>query len=192
MRIGLWTTVGLMGLGMGTAAAQSAPSTSMGGMQHAEGMGQMEGMKMDGMKKPVLPTGPLQIVYGEKNVAWTPEALAALPHQTVSVYNVHAKANQNFSGVPLFSLLIRLGAPDKPHGKDLRLYVVVEGADGYAAVFSLAEINPDLRDATVLIADSMDGKPLGDNGPLQLVVTGEKRPARWVRNLARIRVLTAE
>jgi hypothetical protein len=43
----------------------------------------------------------------------------------------------------------------------------------------------------VLVADAMDGKPLGNNGPLQLVATGEKHPARWVRNLVAIRVLTA-
>ncbi len=44
----------------------------------------------------------------------------------------------------------------------------------------------------VLVADAMDGKPITDNGPLQLVTSGEKRPARWVRNLVAIRVLTAE
>jgi hypothetical protein len=43
-----------------------------------------------------------------------------------------------------------------------------------------------------MVADTLDGKPLADNGPLQLVATGEKRPARWVRNLAAVRVLTAE
>jgi hypothetical protein len=38
----------------------------------------------------------------------------------------------------------------------------------------------------------VDGKPLGDEGPLKLVATGEKRPARWVRNLVAIRVETAK
>jgi hypothetical protein len=44
----------------------------------------------------------------------------------------------------------------------------------------------------VLVADSMDSKPLGATGPLQLVSTREKRPARWVRNLVAIRVRAAE
>jgi len=44
----------------------------------------------------------------------------------------------------------------------------------------------------VLVADAMDGKPLGQNGPVQLVAAGEKRPARWVRNLVAIRVQPAE
>jgi hypothetical protein len=38
----------------------------------------------------------------------------------------------------------------------------------------------------------MDGKALAGTGPVQLVATGEKRPARWVRNLVAIRVKTAE
>jgi hypothetical protein len=29
----------------------------------------------------------------------------------------------------------------------------------------------------------MDGKPIEKNGPLQLMVSEDKRPARWVRNL---------
>ena len=30
-------------------------------------------------------------------------------------------------------------------------------------------------DGTVIVADGLEGKPLGANGPLQLVATGEKR-----------------
>jgi hypothetical protein len=49
-----------------------------------------------------------------------------------------------------------------------------------------------VHDATVLVADSENGKPIADDGPLKLVATREKRPARWVRNLVAVRVLTAE
>jgi hypothetical protein len=42
------------------------------------------------------------------------------------------------------------------------------------------------------VADTEDGKPIADDGPLKLVATGEKRPARWVRNLVSIEVKTAE
>jgi hypothetical protein len=59
-------------------------------------------------------------------------------------------------------------------------------------VYSLGEITPDVHDATVLVADSENGKPIADDGPLKLVATREKRPARWVRNLVAVRVLTAE
>jgi hypothetical protein len=42
-------------------------------------------------------------------------------------------------------------------------------------------------DDSVLVADTLEGKVR-----LQLVATGETRPARWVRNLLAIRVRTAE
>ena len=92
----------------------------------------------------------------------------------------------------LIDLLKPLGVAEKPHGKDFRFYLVAEGSDGYKVVYSVGEVTPDIHDGTVLIADSMDGKPIGNNGPLQLVATGEKRPARWVRNLVSIRVKTAD
>jgi hypothetical protein len=139
-----------------------------------------------------VPSGPLKIAFGDKSAEWTPAALASLPHTTLTVYNAHAKANQTFTGVPLIALLMRLGVPEKPHGNDLRLYLVAEGSDGYKAVYSVAEVNPDLHDGTVIVADSLDGKPLAEGGPFQLVASGEKRPARWVRNLVSVRILTAE
>jgi hypothetical protein len=148
-------------------------------------------MKMD-HQAAKLPAGTLQISFGGETAQWTAATLAALPHTTLTVYNAHAKANQTYTGVLLIELLTRLGVSGKPHGNDLRLYLVAEGADGYKAVYSVAEVNPDLHDGTVIVADGMDGKVLADSGPLQLVATGEKRPARWVRNLVTVKVLTAE
>ena len=77
-------------------------------------------------------------------------------------------------------------------GKDMALYLVAVGSDGYKAVYSLAEVNPDVHDATVIVADSENGKPLGADGPLKLVATRETHPARWVRNLVAVEVLTAQ
>ena len=194
MRMRLWGAVFLFGLCIGTVAAQ-APAQSqpqpmpMGGMDMGHGMGMDHGMKMD---KPTLPAGPLKITFGDKSAEWTPATLAALPHKTVTVFNEHAKVNQTYSGVPLMDLLIRLGIPDKPHGKDLRLYLVAEGSDGYKAVYSVAEVNPAAHDATVIVADALDGKALQTTGPLELIASGDKHPARWVRNLAAVRVLAVE
>ena len=143
-------------------------------------------------EKPAIPAGPLKITFGEKSETWTPATLSALPHKTVTVYNEHAKATQTYTGVPLIDLLTRLGVPGKPRGKQFLLYLVAEGSDGYQVVYSLGEVTPDVHEGTVIVADSMDGKPLGDDGPLKIVATSEKRPARWVRNLVAVRVLTAE
>ena len=197
MRIRVWATAALFGsLSVGTIPAiaqnqgqnqgqplQGTPANPVGGVGADHGMG---------MGKPAVPAGPLKITFADKSAEWTPATLAALPHQTVTVFNEHAKASQTDSGVLLIDLLKPLGVAEKPHGKDFRFYLVAEGSDGYKVVYSVGEVTPDIHDGTVLIADSMDGKPIGNNGPLQLVATGEKRPARWVRNLVSIRVKTAD
>jgi hypothetical protein len=135
---------------------------------------------------------PLKITYGKKFAEWTGPKLAELPHDTITVHNEHTKADETYSGVPLMELLARLGVPQKPKGKDFRLYLVAEGSDGYKVVYSIGEVSPDVHDGTVLLADSVDGKPIGDSGQLQLVCTGEKHPARWVHNVVSIRVMTAD
>ena len=139
-------------------------------------------------KKATAPAGPLHISFADKHAEWSPATLAPLPHVTITVYNEHAKANQTFTGVPLSALLIQLGVPESPHGKDFRLYLVAAGSDGYQVVYSLGEVLPSVHDGTVIVADTLDGKPIDASGPLQLVTTGEKRPARWVRNLVSIDV----
>jgi hypothetical protein len=192
MRIRVWTVVFLIGTGTSAAVAQ-APAQNQPQSMPASGMDMSHGMNMDHpMGKPSVRAGPLKVSFGDKSAEWTPATLAALPHKTITVFNEHAKANQTYSGVALIDLLKPLGVPDKPHGKDLRLYLVAEGSDGYEALYAVAETNPDVHDGTVIVADAMDGKALADSGPLQLVSTEEKRPARWVRNLVAIRVLTAQ
>jgi hypothetical protein len=178
MRGNRWVTIVVLASSAGLAIAQAPQSPSMGGMT-------MEHTKPSG------PVGPLKITFEEKSAEWTPATLAALPHTTVTVYNEHAKATQTYSGVALIDLLKPLGVPDKPHGKEFQLFLLAEGVDGYKVVYSIGEVSPDVHDGTVIVADSQDGKPIADDGPLKLVTTGEKRPARWVRNLMAIQVLTA-
>jgi len=134
----------------------------------------------------------LAIAFGAKSSSWTASTLASLPHTTVTVHNEHTKADETYSGVPLIALLTPLGIDDKPHGKDLRLYVIAAGSDGYEVVYSIGEITPDIHDATVIVADAENGKPLLADGPLKLIDTRDKRPARWVRNLVSIKVLAAD
>ena len=187
MRMRHWTAVFVAALGIAPAVA-SAQTQSQPQQQPKPAMGQTE-MDHPGVK---VPAGPLKMAFGDKSAEWTPATLAALPHIAITVFNAHANANQAYTGVPLIELLTRLGVPGKPHGKDLRLYLVAEGSDGYKAVYSVAEVNPDVHDATVIVADTLDRKPLAESGPLELVATGEKRPACWVRNLVAVQVLTAE
>jgi hypothetical protein len=190
MRMRFWGVailIGFLAAVIGLQANLQAQSPAAPGGQSAP-TGEMN-MKMG---KPAVPPGPLKITFADKSAEWTPATLAPLPHKTITVYNEHAKTNQTYSGVPLIDLLKQLGVPDKPHGKEFRLYLVVEGSDGYQVVYSLGEITPDVHDTTVLVADTMNGASIADDGPLKLVATGETRPARWVRNLVAIRVQTAQ
>jgi hypothetical protein len=175
-----------LGLGIVAAQAQNQPPALPTG-QSSMPMG-----GMSEMHKPAPPAGPLEIKFGDKSAMWTAATLAGLPHVTVSVHNEHTKADETCSGVPLIALLTPLGVTDKPHGKDLRLYVVAAGSDGYEAVYSIGEVTPDVGASTIIVADTENGKPLSGDGPLKLIGTGDKRPARWVRNLVAIKVQVAD
>jgi hypothetical protein len=109
----------------------------------------------------------------------------ALPHVTLKVHNGHSNTDETYSGVPLASLLSKVSAP---LGSELRKealtnYLIATGSDGYAVVLSLAEVDPSFHEGQVLVADTRDGQPLGKSGPFELIVSGDKRPARWVHNL---------
>jgi hypothetical protein len=120
--------------------------------------------------------------------------LKALPHVTVTFHNSHTNAEETYSGVRLADLLQKLGAPlgSELRGKALADYVVATGSDGYQSVLALGEIDPQFHPGEVIVADTMDGKPLDPHsGPFKLVVTEDKRPARSVRNLVQIELRSA-
>lgn len=135
---------------------------------------------------------PLKISYGKKSAEWTAPKLAPLPHETIQTTNERTQSQETYAGVPLMALLVELGVPQKLKGKDFRLYVVAEGRDGNKVVYSLGEISPDVHEGSVLLADSVDGKPLGDRGPIALICSGERRPARWIRGVVSIKVQAAD
>lgn len=121
-------------------------------------------------------------------VALSPAAFRALPHITITVHNSHTNAAETYSGVPLATLLAKVNAP---MGKDFRAeamtsYLIASGSDGYSVVLSLAEVDPSVHEGQVLVADTRDGQPLGKSGPFVLIVSDDKRPARWVHNLGSI------
>ena len=128
-------------------------------------------------------------------VEMTAEVLKGLPRKTVTVHNPHANTDETYEGVALSDLLAKYGAPlgNDLRGKALAYYVLATGSDGYKAVYALAEVDPSFHPGDVIVADTMDGKPLDAHaGPLRLVATEDKRPARGVRNLVSIEVKAAE
>jgi DMSO/TMAO reductase YedYZ molybdopterin-dependent catalytic subunit len=116
--------------------------------------------------------------------------LASLPRQTVRAKDHEGKEGQ-FEGVPLCEILTRAGLRlgNDLRGPALALYLVVEASDGYRAVFALPEIDPACTDRVILLADRRDGAPLSAHeGPLQIVVPGEKRHSRWVRQVIALKI----
>jgi len=118
----------------------------------------------------------------------SPADFRALPHTTVTVHNGHTDAAETYSGVSLASLLGKVNAPlgKELHREAMTSYLIATGSDGYSVALSLAEVDPSFHEGQVIVADTRDGQPLGKNGPFQLIVTDDKRPARWVHNLISI------
>ncbi len=122
---------------------------------------------------------------GERTIAAAD--LADLPRRTLSL-TAHGETHV-YEGPTLASVLERLDAPlgQRLRGEALKTFVVVRAADGYVVVFSLAEIDPAMRPTAVILADTADGAPLSaEEGPLRIVVEGDARPARSVRQVTAI------
>jgi hypothetical protein len=136
----------------------------------------------------------LTLTVDGKPTTLSVEDLQAMSQKTVSVHNEHTKKDETYGGVSLGELLAKYGFPvDKTtRQKMLRSYLIAEGTDRYRVLFSVTEIEASEHDGDVIVATSMDGKPLGQDGPLKLVDSGDKKPQRWVRNLSAITVKTAE
>ena len=116
-----------------------------------------------------------------------------MPKSTVTATNAHDKSSATYSGVLLRDILHKVGvfSDQELRGKDLAACVKLTAKDGYIAVFAIAELDFSIRDEDILVAATKDGEPLAaDHGPLQVIVPGDKRPARWIRMLTRIEVVS--
>ena len=152
----------------------------------------MGGMEM--AKPAAAPSTSLTLTVDGKATVFSTADLKAMPQKMVKVHNEHTKMDESYSGVPLGDLLARAGFVVIPatHREMLRSFLRVEGTDKYWVLYSLTEVEGSEHDGDVLVATSMDGKGLGADGELKLISTGDKKPQRWVRNLAAITVKSAE
>jgi hypothetical protein len=143
---------------------------------------------------PAVPSTSLTLTVDGRATTLTVADLQAMPQKTLNVHNEHTKMDETYSGVLLGDLLAKYGFPvgQATHKKMLRSYLVAEGTDRYWVLYSVTEIEGSEHDANVIVATTMNGKPLGDDGQLKLVDSADKKPQRWVRNLAAITVKSAE
>jgi hypothetical protein len=125
-------------------------------------------------------------------LALTADNLARMPRETALLINEHDGSQTTYEGVLLREILKKAGAPfgHDLRGKALTSYVIAKAGDGYQVIFTLAELDADLANERILVADKRGGQPLAEHeGPLRLVVAGDKRPARAVRMLEEIQVV---
>jgi hypothetical protein len=144
------------------------------------------------------PAGPTSITVdmeGGKSITLSINDLAKMPHEGFKATE-HDGTVAAYSGVPLAAVLAKIDAPlgeKNLRGKNMALYLVAQGADGYKVIFSLDELDPGFGDRHIIVADQREGQPLGAKwGPLQIIVPQDKRQGRWVRLLSALHIRRAE
>lgn len=121
----------------------------------------------------------------------TPAELKEMPRTAVEVKDEDGR-RMKYEGVLVAELLKRAGAT---LGGDLRgtamtTYVLASASDGYQVLFSLAELDPAFTSSEIIVADTVDGKPLfAYQGPFRIVSPRDARPARSIRMLQRLEVV---
>jgi DMSO/TMAO reductase YedYZ molybdopterin-dependent catalytic subunit len=130
----------------------------------------------------------------ERTLVMREADLEALPRKRLTVTDDKG-ARVTYEGVPVAEILQRAGIPsgEQIKGTVLKLYVIVEGSDGYQVVFALPEFDPDFTDRVVILADRRNGQAMPSPiGPFRVIVEGEKRHARWVREVTTLDVEEAQ
>lgn len=123
-------------------------------------------------------------------VAVTAELLSGLPESEAS-FTAHNKT-QTCTGPTLASVAAKIGAPAGKHirGNALATGIVARARDGYAVLFSIGELDAMLGAGKAIVATRCGGKAIpAADGPFRLVVPGEQRAARSVRQLREIKVV---
>ena len=116
--------------------------------------------------------------------------IAAFQRQTIHVTD-EKETPAEYGGVPVAEILEKAGAPlgNSMKGPNMAVGLVAHAPDGYQVLFSLAEFDPAFSDRVILLADRRDGKPLDNReGPLRIIVPGDKRHARWIRGVDTLEV----
>jgi hypothetical protein len=119
--------------------------------------------------------------------------IAAAAHVTIATDDRGTPAK--FDGVPLATVLTMAGVPlgDSLRGARLTEILLTSAADGYKVAFALAEIDPAFAVREIILADKRDGKPLDTKeGPFRIVAPGDKRPARWIRQVTELKVVAVK
>ena len=134
-------------------------------------------------------------VENGKTLDLTAKDLAKFTRRDVKAKN-HDGKDAIYSGYNLSDILLAAGAKigkDELRGKEMSAYLLVEAADGYKAMFAIAEIAPEFTDKIILLADTSDGKLLdAKTGTWQIIVPDDKKHGRWVRQVVALKLKKAQ
>ena len=150
---------------------------------------------MDTKKPAAMPSATLSVTLLDGTIhTYSPEEFKALPHILVKVHNAHNNQDESYSGVPVDILIHPKSAPGASSGSQHgspNVQVIVAGAtDDFHVVITMCDTNPQCRSGQAIVADLLDNKPLAAEGAFKLVLTEDKKPARWARNLSSLTVKT--
>lgn len=150
---------------------------------------------MGTMAKPAAaPSTSLTVTFNGKTTIFSVADLTSMPQKTLKVHNEHTKADEIYTGPALGDVLAKAGftVNQTTHHEMLRSYVQAAGTDKYWVLYSLTEVEPSEHEGDIIVATGMNGGGLGADGQFKLVSGEDKKPQRWVRNLAAITVKAAE
>lgn len=143
---------------------------------------------------PIAATGAaaqdLQVtVAGQDSVVLSPAEVASLPRAkaTITVKGTSVV----YEGALLHEVLLKAGvvSGERLMGRYLNQVVVIRASDGFTSMLSIAETDPVYRANPVVLADTVNGKPLdAREGPYRVVVDGDLRPSRSPRAVVAIEV----
>jgi DMSO/TMAO reductase YedYZ molybdopterin-dependent catalytic subunit len=122
------------------------------------------------------------------------EDISKLPQMKLTAKDRDGNDHE-YSGAALHEVLKAAGVTlgSQLRGENLAKYVLVTAADNYQVVYALPELDPEFTNDAVLLATTVDGKPLPKGeGPFRLVNPADKKHARWIREIKSITVQFAK
>jgi len=136
--------------------------------------------------------GALQVVGLDGTTSeLTLSAIAALPSREISVTSEKGEA-ATYGCAKLSDALDVALATSRPDlkGKDMLDGVIASATDGAEVLFTLAELDPAFGNAEVFLCNQKNHQGLsGNEAPLRIVVPGDKRHARWLRQVMKLRLV---
>src|SRR5262245_41307679 len=129
-------------------------------------------------------------VTGQVNTpsTFTVATLSSMPSVTTVTPVTPSGGITSFTGVPLWNILQTVGVTTNPAVKNNleRDFVIATGSDGYQAIISVGEIDPNFGGHAanpIIVAYLANGVPLVGTGDMRLVTPDDNAHGRWVSNL---------